>query len=359
MLKKIDVYILKKFLGTFFYSISLIILIMIVFDISEKLDDFLQKDAPLKEIVFSFYLNWIPYMVNLFSPLFTFIAVIFFTSKMASDTEIVAILSSGVSFKRMMRPYFIASGFLALLSLVLSNFVIPHANKRRIDFEEIYVKNPYHNQDINIHRQISPGVFIYMERFDNQENIGTKFSLEKYEQGKLTLKLLSESIKWDTATSKWTINNYFIRYIENMAERTKIGSRIDSTFNFTPKDFGRKENKIETMNYAQLNNFIAEEKMKGSGNIESYEIEKHKRIAFPFATFILTLIGVSLASRKTRGGIGLHIGLGLLISFSFILFMQVSSTFATSGPVKPYVAVWIPNIAFGILGLYLLKRAPK
>lgn len=359
MLTRIDKYILKKFLGTFFYAISLIILIIIVFDVSEKLDDFLQRDAPLKEIIFTFYLNWIPYMVNLFSPLFTFIAVIFFTSKMASDTEIVAILSSGVSFKRLLRPYFIAAALLAFLSLILGNFVIPHANKKRISFEEIYLKNPYYNMDVNIHRQISPGVFIYLEKYNNVENVGAKFALEKFTQSKLTYKLLAEDIRWDSIHARWQINNYFIREINNMTETTKTGSRIDTTFNFSPKDFGRKESKIETMNYAQLNSFISEEKMKGSGNIETYEIEKHKRIAFPFATFILTLIGVSLASRKIRGGIGLHIGLGLLISFSFILFMQVSTTFATSGLVAPVVAVWIPNLGFGLLGLYLLKRAPK
>lgn len=359
MLKKIDIYILKKFLGTFFYSIFLIILIIIVFDISEKLDDFIKKDAPIKEIVFSYYFNFIPYFANMFSPLFTFIAVIFFTSKMASDTEIVAILSSGVSFKRMLRPYFIAAALLAIISLALSNYIIPHANTKRLAFEEVYIRNPFRNQDVHIHRQISPGVFIYMERYDNAENFGSKFSLEKFKDGKLYYKLLSEGIKWDSLTNKWQITGYFIRTINDMKEETKTGARLDTAFNFTPKDFGRRTNTIETMNFAQLDKFIKDEKMKGSGNIEIYQIEKHKRIAFPFATFILTIIGVSLASRKVRGGIGLHIGLGLLISFSFILFMQVSTTFATSGAVAPYIAVWIPNVLFGLLGLYLLKQAPK
>lgn len=358
-MKKLDAYILRKFIGTFIYSIGLIIIIVIVFDISEKIEDFLEKKAPLKAIVFDYYFNFIPYFINLFNPLFTFISVIFFTSKMASKTEIVAILGSGISFKRLLYPYWLGATLITALSLYLNNFVIPHANQKRIDFEEIYIKNPYYNSEINIHKQIEPGNFIYLERYNNRENKGYKFSLEKINDGKLYYKLISESIQWDTVKNKWEISNYFIRHIDGTNESITKGSKLDTTLNLSPKDFGRKITNIETMNYAELNQFIKEEKMKGSENTELYEIEKNRRIAFPFATFILTLIGVSLASRKVRGGIGLHIGIGLMISFSFILFMQISTTFAASGLIAPSISVWIPNILFGILGFYLLQKAPK
>lgn len=358
-MKKIDFYILRKFLGTFFFSISLIIIIVIVFDISEKIEDFIGKNAPLKAIVFDYYLNFIPYFVNLFSPLFTFIAVIFFTSRMASRTEIVAILSSGVSFYRMLYPYFLASLVITIMSLYLNNFVIPHANKRRIDFEERYVRNQFHNTDRHIHRQIGTGTFMYMERYDNQDNIGYQFSLEKLHDGKMYYKMMADFVQWDSIKKKWTVNNFFVRSIGDMTESIRSGIKLDTTFNFSPNDFGRKLVNMETMNYHELNKYIIDEKMKGTENIEAYEVEKYSRLAFPFATFILTLIGVSLASRKVRGGIGLHIGIGLLISFSLILFMRVSTVFAQSGLLPASVAVWIPHLIFGMLAIYLLKKAPK
>lgn len=359
MLKKIDRYIIGKFLGTFFYAISLIILIAVVFDISEKVDDFIDSEAPLKAIVFDYYLNFIPYFINLFSPLFTFISVIFFTSKMASNTEIVAILSSGISFRRMLLPYFIAASILASISFFLNNFVIPKANEKRLAFENIYIRNPYRNNQLNIHRQITPGTFIYFESYNNESNIGYKFSLEKFNQGKLFYKLMSDQIVWDTTKSKWRIENYYVRYIADQKERIVKGITLDTTFNFYPSDFGTRINNVETMNLFQLNRFIKDEKLKGADTITFYELEKYNRIALPFATFILTLIGVAMASRKVRGGIGLHIGIGLLISFSFILFMQVSNTFALYGGVPSYLAVWIPDLIFGLLGIYLLRISPK
>lgn len=358
-MKKLDLYIFKKFLGTFFFSITLIILIVIVFDISEKIEDFIKKDAPLKVIVFDYYFNFIPYFVNLFSPLFTFIAVIFFTSRMASRTEIVAILSSGISFKRFLLPYLFGATVLASLSLYLNNSLIPETNKKRLRFENTYINNPYRNQKVNIHRQIAPDTYVYLERFNNVENTGFKFAYEKFDNGKLTYKMMAENIKYDSTSNKWRINKYFERHIENEKERMRSGNFIDTTLNFKPKDFGIQINNIETMNRSELNKFIEEEKTKGSGNIEIFELEKYRRIATPFSTFILTLIGVSLASRKVRGGIGLHIGLGLLISFSYILFMQVSNTFAAGGLIAPSIAVWIPNFLYGILGVFLFLTAPK
>jgi lipopolysaccharide export system permease protein len=359
-MKLIDKYIIRKFLGTFFFSLALIILIVVVFDISEKLEDFIDKKAPLSAIIFDYYFNFIPYVINLFSPLFTFIAVIFFTSQMASRMEIVAILSSGVSYRRILIPYLLSATVITILSLVLNNLVIPHATKKRIAFEDQYIKNEFYNNDKNIHKQISPGTFIYMERFITNQLTGVRFSIEKFSKGQLYYKLISESIRWDSTTSKWSINNYYIRYINGMDETLKKGVRMDTTLGFTPEEFGRKDNNMETMNYKELNNYIESEGLKGSAT-EVYKIEKYRRFAFPFATFILTLIGVSLASRKIRGGIGMHIGLGIFISFTFIMFMRVSTTFAGSGNelITPLVSVWIPNFLFSFLAWYLLSKAQK
>ncbi len=358
-MKILDKYIIKKFLGTFFFSMLLIILIVVVFDISEKIEDFVAKDAPLKAIVFDYYFNFIPYFVNLFSPLFTFIAVIFFTSKMATRTEIVAILSSGISYRRLLFPYLISATVIAVLSLFLNNFVIPNATKKRIAFEDEYIRNTFQNNNKHIHIQLSPGTYIYLEGYNTMENVGYRFSIEKFKEGFLYYKLVSDDIRWDSINKRWTINNYYIRHIKGMNETITKGAKIDTVLSFTPNEFGRKDNTIETKDYYELNDFIASEKIKGSNSIEVYEIEKYRRMAFPFATFVLTLIGVSIASRKVRGGIGMHIGLGIGISFTFIMFMQVSTTFAASGMVSPLIAVWIPNFLFAILALYLLKIAQK
>jgi lipopolysaccharide export system permease protein len=358
-MKIIDKYIIKKFLGTFFLSIMLIILIVVVFDISEKIEDFVAKEAPLKAIIVDYYFNFIPYFVNLFSPLFTFIAVIFFTSRMATRTEVVAILSSGVSYTRFLYPYMISATAIAFLSLMLNNFVIPHATKKRIDFENIYLKNKFYNNDKNIHIQLTPNNYIYLERFDVDENMGYRFTIEKFKEGELVYKLTAESIKWDSLKHKWSVSNYHIRDINEMNETIKIGVRIDTVLGFTPQEFGRKDNTVETMDYFKLNNYIEAERLKGASNIEVFEIEKYKRNSVPFATFIFTIIGASIASRKVRGGIGMHIALGFIIGFTFVLFMQISTTFAIGGFVSPLFAVWIPNILFGIVAVFLLKTAQK
>jgi lipopolysaccharide export system permease protein len=358
-MKILDKYIIKKFLGTFFLSMLLIILIVVVVDISEKIEDFLQDELTVTSIIFEYYFNFIPYFVNLFSPLFTFIAVIFFTSRMASRTEIVAILSSGTSYKRLLYPYMIAASAIAFLSLMLNNFIIPHANKNRIDFENTYLRGKYRNNQRNIHMQLSPDNYMYLETFDVEENIGYRFTIEKFKDGRLTYKLMAENIKWDSVKQLWAINYYHIRTINGIDETIKTGFKKDSALGFTPEEFGRKDNTTETMDYFKLNSYIDSERAKGANNIEALEVEKHRRNAVPFATFILTLIGVALAGRKSRGGIGMHIGLGLGLSFLFVMFMQVSTTFAIGGFMSPLLAVWIPNIVFSVIALYLLKVAQK
>jgi len=360
MLHKIDFYIIRKFLGTFFYSIALIISISIVFDISEKLDDFISKDVTVKAVVFEYYLNFVPYFANLFSGLFTFISVIYFTSKLAYNTEIIAILSSGVSFNRLMRPYMVGASVIVVFSYVLGNYVIPPANKKRVEFTNMYIGNKKANsaRQSNIHRQIEPGVFVYIDSYNASTDVGYKFTSEKFVDKKLVSKLSSDYVKWDREKKKWTIHNYTIRKIDGYTETITTGAQIDTTLNMVPEDYRVMDKIVETMTLPALNESISNLKLRGVNTIE-YEIEKHKRRSVPFSAIILTIIGVSLASRKVKGGIGLHLGLGLLLSFSYILFMQITTVFATSDLLAPWQAMWIPNILYGGLAVYLYRRAAR
>lgn len=355
----IDYYIIKKFIGTFIFSIGLIICIAVVFDFSEKVDDFLERDAPLKAIVFDYYMNFIPYFIYLFAYLFTFISVIFFTSRMAANSEIIAILSNGMSFRRLMLPYFMGALIIFLISFVLGSYIIPRSSEVKLAFEEKYYKNPYRYSEENIHKQIEPGVYIYLNRYFNISDTGTKFSIEKFENGELVSKLRAASIRWDKDKNKWVLSNYYIRHIDGLDERIESGREIDTTLNFLPEEFHRRINIVETMTTPELSRFIEREKIRGADNIKAYLIEKYRRYASPFAVFILTLIGVSLSARKVKGGIGLQIGLGLLLSFSYIMFMRVSKVFSVSGDLDPFIAVWIPNIVYAGIGAILYRLAPK
>ena len=358
-MKTLDFYIIKKFLGTFFYAISLLIMIVIIFDLSENIDEFISKNAALKEIIFDYYLNFIPYFINLFSYLFTFISVIYFTSHMAAKSEIIAILSSGVSYYRMLRPYFMSAAFLALLSFYLANFLIPHTNQKRRAFTDTYFQNLSKNKDEHIHLQISPGTFVYMESFNINSKTGYRFTLEKFNGHDLELKISSDRISWDSLTGNWNIQNYTARKVDGMRERVWQGRSLDTAFNLKPVELYIKKENYEEMTYYELKNFIRQEKLKGAEEVVFYDMEMHNRIASPFATLVMTLIGVSLSSRKLRGGIGMHLGLGILLTFTYILFMRVTTVFATVGDLPPYIAAWIPNIIFILIGLFLLKTAPK
>lgn len=358
-MKTIDYYIIKKFLGTFFYSISLLILIVVIFDLSENIDEFIAKKAPLNAIIFDYYFNFIPYFVNLFSYLFTFISVIYFTSQMASHTEIIAILSSGISYNRMLRPYFYSAIILAALSFYLSNFLIPHTNQKRRAFTDVYFQNLSKSRDENIHMQINPGTYVYMESFNIKSNTGIRFSMERFNGNKLEYKLMADRIIWDTLTSHWLIENYTVRTIDGMKEKIIQGKRIDTTLNLLPAELYIKKENYEEMTFGELERYIQKEKLKGEKEIVFYNMEKYNRLASPFSMLVMTLIGVSLSSRKLRGGIGMHLGLGILLTFAYILLMRVSTVFATVGNLPPSIAAWIPNLIFLVIGLMLLKTAPK
>lgn len=359
-LKIIDIYIIRKFLGTFIFSILIILTIAVIFDFSEKIDDFIENKAPFKEVIFDYYLNFIPYFAVLFSSLFTFISVIFFTSKMAYDTEIIAILSSGVSFRRFLVPYMVSATLIAIFAFAMSNYVIPGANRVKLDFEEKYIHSrPYNFNRRNIHRQIQPGIFIYMESYSNYSMTGYNFSLERFEDGELRSKLMAEQITWDSTKNKWNMRHYYIRDINGMYEKITEGNALDTTLNMYPTDFSKRLNIVQTMSLRELNEFIRTSKMQGETNVTAYLIEKYQRTAFPFSTFILTVIGVAVSSKKVRGGIGMQLGTGLMISFGYILFMQFSSQFSIGGSLSPLLAVWLPNILFAGVALVLYKLAPK
>lgn len=346
-----------RFIGTFFFVISLILLIAIVFDVSEKVDSFVSKEAPLREIIFSYYLNFAFYYGNLFAALIIFVAVIIFTSRLAQNTEIVAILASGVSYNRFLRPYFIAATILTLISLYLNNFYIPHANNVRLDFEWTYINNPESNRYRNIHRKIGPDTYIYLESFNLERKAGYHFSLEKFSNDSLRYKLLADFIRWDSTAQTWRLENFYLRKINGWDEKIESGSRKDTVLNFRPEELVTRLYTIETMDYFRLKDFIAQEEFRGSENLVFYHVEQNRRIALPIATYVLTLIGVSLSYRKRRGGMGLNIAIGFGAIFVYIFFMQVSTTFATNGNLSPLLAVWIPNIIFGIFALFLYRRA--
>ncbi len=357
--KTFDLYIIRKFLGTFFFAIILIVFIAMVFDFSEKIDDFLENHAPFKGIIFDYYLNFMPFFAVLFSPMFTFVAVIYFTSRMAYNTEIIAIISSGVSFHRLLVPYFFCAVVITVFSFMLNNYIIPRANEKRLAFEEIYYRNAPVYRKRNVHKQIEPGVFVYLENFNVSNNYGLRFSIEKYENGKLVSKLLSDEIRWDSTKSKWIIRNYYIRSFDGDKQTITSGRIIDTALNMYPEEFRRRKDDVQAMGLRELNNYIENQKIQGEPNIDELLIEKYKRFSFPFSSFILTLIGISVSSRKSKGGIGVHIGAGLLVSFTYMFFMQFSAEFSKSGAFPPLIAAWIPNIIFAVVAGFLYKLAPK
>jgi len=360
VLKKLDFYILKKFLGTFFFALTLILSISVVFDIAEKIDDFLDNEVTLKMIVFDYYFNFIPYFAYLFTPLFVFISVIFFTSKMAYQSEIIAILSNGVSFRRLMIPYLLGAVVISAFSFVLGSYIIPPANKTRLDFENKYIKNRRETGMNNIHMQIEPGVFIYVWRYSSLRDVADDFSLEKFEGKDLVMKISAKEAVYNADSAFWTLKRFVRRdYINPELQIITEGDKLDTILNMAPADFKEERNFFETMNNNELTKFINEQLQRGIGNVEEFLIEKQRRIASPFSAFILSIMGVSLASRKVRGGMGLHIGIGIALSFGYILFMTISTTFAVNGNAPPWLAVWIPNFVFIAVAGYLYYKAPK
>ena len=357
-MKKLDWYIFKKYLGTFFFSISLLIIIVIVFDVSENIDSFMKNQATLEEVVFNYYIPFIPYFINLFVYLFVFISVIFFTSKMAGHTEIIAILSSGVSFRRFLLPYVMAAFLLAIGSFYLGNFLIPKTDTIRREFKDKYIERLTKSSGSNIHVQIEKGVYVYVGNFDIKRKTAYKFTVEKFEDNQMTYKLIADKALYDTLTGKWKLENYVERRLEKEETMTRAKTK-DTTLMLKPRDLYNIKEEFEEMNLFEIRDHIHNLELKGADNTLPYRIEMHKRIASPAAIIILTVIGAALSSRKVRGGMGLHLGIGIAITFSYILFMEFSRVFALSGVFSPFIAAWLPNIIFSIIGIYFFVKAPK
>ena len=362
-IRRIDRYIISKFLSTYVFLIAIIVVIAIIFDYNEKIDKFASSNAKWQQIVFDYYLNFVPYFVNLFSPLFVFIAVIFFTSKLADNSEIIAMKSTGMSFKRLLRPYFFSAALIALCTFLLGAFVIPRGNVERVNFENTYIKKKTDITAVdNVQMQVDTGVVAYITHFDNTNKSGYGFSLDKFVNKKLVSHLTAQNIQYDTLSARrfsWTLRYYTIRTLKGMREEITSGERLDTIIIMEPKDFFYVRGQQETMTVPQLSAFIDRQRLRGAAGISTFEVEYHKRFAMPFAAFILTLIGVSLSCEKRKGGMGTSIGIGIALSFSYILFQTISSTFAHNAGLPAMIAVWIPNILFAIIAFVLFRRTPQ
>ena len=361
-LKRIDRYIINKFIGTYIYSILLIISISIVFDVNENLAKFSTHHAPLKAIVFDYYANFVPYFANLFSPLFVFIAVIFFTSKLAGNSEVIAMLASGMSFHRLMRPYFISAALIAMLNYYLGAYVIPKGTVVKQNFETLYKNHRKNTSAENVQLQVGKGIVAYIQHYDDLSRRGYGFSLDKFENKKLVSHLTASTIFYDSISDtrfRWRLQNYKIRSLKGLREQITSGERIDTLIMMEPMDLVFSKGQQETFTSPELREYISKQQERGSQNVVQYEVEYHKRIAMSFASFILTVIGASLSSRKRKGGMGLYLGIGLALSFAYILLQAISSTFAINAGTPAMLAAWIPNILYVFIAYFCWRQAPN
>ena len=359
-LQRLDWYIIRKFLMTFFMAILLLAVIIVIFDVSEKIEDFVRKEAPLREIIFHYYVNFVPYFMNMYSPMFVFLTVIFFTSKMTQDSEVVAILSSGISYHRLMVPYLVSAAFIALLSLGLGQWVIPHANGVRVDFEQKYIPRTKVKIGHDMHYKLENDHFVYLESFSAYNNTAYNFTLEDLSGGVLRSKITAESAQYDTVTGAWKLRNYFIRDYDNgMQDRIRSGRQMDTTLSLTRDDFFLNKYTIQRLNKRQLDQLIQTQIMRGDASVNRALIEKHNRYTLPFSAFILTIIGVSLSTRKRRGGMGWNLAAGTALGFSYILFMQFSEMFVITDTLPAHIAIWLPNYLYAIIAAVLYIKAPK
>ena len=359
--KKIDRYIMRKFLVTFAIMLLAVILLVIIFDISEKIEKFVEHEVPLESIILDYYVNFIPYFINMFSPLFVFITVIFFTSRMAANSEIIAILSGGVSYRRMMVPYLASATIIAFFSLMLNLYVIPRSNATRVEFETQYIDQGYTKYSRNnVHYQIAPGQFVYVQSFSSYNNTAYKFTLETIEDNKLVSKLSAESATWDSTLDGWHLRRYFVRnYTTGLEDTVEFGEAKDTVIALKLNDFYRNQKTVETLTRTELNGLIDTQKMRGDANVMYALIEKNRRYTLPFSAFILTIMGVALTSRKKRGGIGINLALGIGLAFLYILFLKFSEMFVYTGTMSAALAMWLPNIVYAIIAAILYRLAPK
>ena len=362
LVSRLDRYIIGKFLGTYFFSIVLIISIAVVFDFNENIDKFLQHDAPIEEILFDYYLNFIPFYSNLFSQLFVFIAVIFFTTKLADNSEIIAMLSTGTSFRRLVRPYMISAAVIALLNYGLGAYVIPRGNVKRVNFENKYKNRGRQDFSSNIQLEVDTGVIAYIRTYEESQKRGYEFTLDKFENKKLVKHLQAASIQYDTLSYEpyhWTLTNYQTRDLQGLREVIKDGNKLDTIIKITPQDILISRDMEMTLTSPELREYINRQKARGFANIQQFEVEYWKRGASAFATFILTIIGVSLSARKRKNGMGIALGIGLALILTYIMFQTVVSSIAINANFPAFTAVWIPNVVFTFVAWYYYRKAPR
>ena len=359
---RLDRYIIGKFLGTYFFSILLIISIAVVFDFNENIDKFLQHDAPIREILFDYYLNFVPFYSNLFSQLFVFIAVIFFTTKLADNSEIIAMLSTGTSFKRLMRPYMISAGIIALITYGLGAYVIPKGNVKRVRFENKYKNRGRQDFSANVQLEVDTGVIAYIARYEDTQKRGYEFTLDKFEDKKLVKHLQASTIQYDTLSYEpyhWILTGYQTRDLQGLREVIQNGNRLDTIIPITPQDLLVSRDMEMTLTSPELTQYIERQKARGFANIQQFEVEYWKRGASSFATFILTIIGASISARKRKNGMGIALGIGLALILAYIMFQTVASSLAINANIPAVIAVWIPNIVYAFIALYYYRKAPR
>jgi len=359
-LKVIDWYIINKYLGTFVFTLALFSVITVVFDIAEHIDNFLKSHATLKDIAFKYYAGFIPFYLNLLEPLINFLAVILFTAKMANQTEIVPILSSKASFSRFLRPYFVAATVIFIVSLFANIYLIPYTNRLKVDFENSHFTDGSDPAKSEVHMQLDKNTFVFVKSFDNPSKTGFEFIMEKFKGDVMTEKWVAQNIAYDSVKRKWTIKTYSIRRINGLKETMQWhGTSKDTTLDMRPEDFEIRDNAYSAMPMKVLNKNIEKAKLRGTGELKDMEFEKYNRFVYPLSTYVLTLIGVSMSSRKVRGGIGLPLGIGILLCFTYIVVERFALVFSVKGGAPPLLSVFVPNVLFGILGYYLLLKAPK
>ncbi|MCG8305973.1 MAG: LptF/LptG family permease [Cytophagales bacterium] len=357
-MKILDWYILKKFLKSYLFVVFVIELVVVIIHITEQNENFIKHELTFRQI-FDYYMDYIPYIAGMITPITIFITVVFMTSQLAQHSEIIAMLSSGVSFRRLMRPYMIGALIIGILSFYFGGWVIPNGNKDRVAFELQYIKSTYHNTDRNIHIKIAPTTLLYLQSYNVSNNVGYKPTLETIEDGVLIDKLEASRMEWQKETEKWRLRNWKKREIKDMREIFTTGKSIDTTLRIHPKDFSSDYSRFETLTMNELYTYIDELKLRGADDIEVYEIEKYIRYTSPFAALILTFIGLGVSARKARGGAGFQIALGFLLAFIYIIFFIFSRTSAEAGSIAPIVAIWIPNIIFTTIGIIIYQTVPR
>lgn len=361
-ISRLDRYIIGKYLGTYFFTIVLLMSIAVVFDFNEHVDQFVEYNAPAEAIIFDYYLNFIPYYTNLFSQLLVFVSVILFTVKLADNTEIIAMMASGVSIWRLLRPYLISALIISALTWYLGAYVIPKGNVKRVNFENTYRGRTRVTYASNVQLQVADGVIAYIGRFESSNKTGYDFRLDQYENKKIIKEMEASIAEYDTLSEEpghWIIKNWQERDLKGMKEVLTRGDRLDTLLNMQPQDFLIARDQQTTLTTPELKEYIDRQKERGFANIQSFEVEYHQRLASSFAAIILTIIGFSLSTTKRKNGMGIALGVGIALSCLYILFQKVSSTFAYQADMNPALAAWIPNIVFLFIALYCMRFAPK